>query len=179
MDLPSEEACGGPNMKDKDEENMTYKEAGKMSPDEVEEDMEDETHADILDVFEEGLARLVQDPLLCDLPIQVTLEEINSQIALEYGQAMTVRVLKADGEIMPIVVVQDATVLDLKKATRRFVELKQQREGSVRHINWRYVWRTYNLVFQGEKLEDDRVRLKDYGIRNRDEVTFMKRLRKK
>ncbi len=34
------------------------------------------------------------------LCVQVTLEEVNSQIALEYGQAMTVRVLKADGEIM-------------------------------------------------------------------------------
>ncbi|KAF3855522.1 hypothetical protein F7725_016245 [Dissostichus mawsoni] len=50
----------------------------------------------------------------------VNLEEVNSQIALEYGQAMTVRVLKADGEIMPIVV-QNATVLDLKKAIRRFM----------------------------------------------------------
>uniref|UniRef100_A0A672YC73 SNRNP25 ubiquitin-like domain-containing protein n=1 Tax=Sphaeramia orbicularis TaxID=375764 RepID=A0A672YC73_9TELE len=59
----------------------------------------------------------------------VTLEEVNSQIALEYGQAMTVRVLKADGEIMPIVVVQNATVLDLKNAICRFMELKQQREG--------------------------------------------------
>lgn len=32
--------------------------------------------------------------------VQVTLEEVNSQIALEYGQAMTVKVVKADGEIM-------------------------------------------------------------------------------
>lgn len=30
----------------------------------------------------------------------MTLEEVNSQIALEYGQAMTVKVVKADGEIM-------------------------------------------------------------------------------
>ncbi|XP_077415917.1 U11/U12 small nuclear ribonucleoprotein 25 kDa protein isoform X1 [Vanacampus margaritifer] len=173
MEKPSEEAAGGQNVKEKEE--------AQTMPDitEEEEDVESFTHADILDIFEEGLARLVQDPLLCDLPIQVTLEEINSQIALEYGQAMTVKVLKADGEIMPIVVVQDASVLDLKKAIRRFVELKQQREGGVRHISWRYTWRSYNLVFQGEKLEDDRVRLKDYGIRNRDEVTFMKRLRKK
>lgn len=35
-----------------------------------------------------------------NLHIQVTLEEVNSQIALEYGQAMTVRILKADGEVM-------------------------------------------------------------------------------
>lgn len=31
---------------------------------------------------------------------QVTAEEIGSQVALEYGQAMTVRVCKADGEIV-------------------------------------------------------------------------------
>ncbi|XP_038836585.1 U11/U12 small nuclear ribonucleoprotein 25 kDa protein-like isoform X2 [Salvelinus namaycush] len=127
-------------------------------PEEVEEeDEEDEEtlpHSEFLDIFEEGLARLVQDPLLCDRPIQVTLEEVNSQVALEYGQAMTVRVCKADGEVMPIVVVQNAMVLDLKKAIQRFMELKQQREGGVKHVSC-------------------------YGIRNRDEVTFMKRLRKK
>lgn len=32
--------------------------------------------------------------------VQVTLEEVNSQVALEYGQAMTVRVCKPDGEVM-------------------------------------------------------------------------------
>uniref|UniRef100_A0A8C5MWW7 Uncharacterized protein n=1 Tax=Leptobrachium leishanense TaxID=445787 RepID=A0A8C5MWW7_9ANUR len=57
-------------------------------------------HAEITDIFQEGLAMLVQDPLLCDLPIQVTLEEINSQIALEFGQAMTVKICKASGEVM-------------------------------------------------------------------------------
>ncbi|XP_048846812.1 U11/U12 small nuclear ribonucleoprotein 25 kDa protein [Brienomyrus brachyistius] len=144
-----------------------------------EEDEEALPHSEFLDIFEEGLVLLVQDPLLCDLPIQVTLEEVNSQVALEYGQAMTVRVCKADGEVMPVVVVQNATVLELKKAIRRFVELKQQREGGVQHISWRYLWRTYHLVFNGEKLEEDKTKLKDYGIRNRDEVTFMKKLRRK
>ncbi|XP_051904856.1 U11/U12 small nuclear ribonucleoprotein 25 kDa protein isoform X1 [Hippocampus zosterae] len=178
MEEASEEDAGRQNVKEEEVEVQNMLDMTAVEGEE-EEDVESFTHADVLDIFEEGLARLVQDPLLCDLPIQVTLEEINSQIALEYGQAMTVKVLKADGEIMPIVVVQDASVLDLKKAIRRFVELKQQREGGVTHISWRYIWRSYNLVFQGEKLEDDRLRLKDYGIRNRDEVTFMKRLRKK
>ncbi|KAL6457274.1 hypothetical protein MHYP_G00342370 [Metynnis hypsauchen] len=144
-----------------------------------EEDEEALPHSEFLDIFEEGLALIVQDPLLCDLPIQVTLEEVNSQVALEYGQAMTVRVCKADGEIMPIVVVQSATVLDLKKAIQRYMELKQQREGGVKHVSWKYVWRTFNLVFNGERLEDDRRKLKDYGIRNRDDVTFMKKPGKK
>ncbi|XP_043091937.1 U11/U12 small nuclear ribonucleoprotein 25 kDa protein [Puntigrus tetrazona] len=146
---------------------------------EEEEDEEALPHSEFLDIFEEGLALMVQDPLLCDLPIQVTLEEVNSQVALEYGQAMTVRVCKADGEVMPIVVVQSATVLDLKKAIRRYMELKQQREGGVKHISWKYMWRTFHLIFNGEKLEDDKRKLKDYGIRNRDEVTFLKKLRRK
>ncbi|GAB1295899.1 U11/U12 small nuclear ribonucleoprotein 25 kDa protein [Apodemus speciosus] len=109
----------------------------------------------------------------------VTLEEVNSQIALEYGQAMTVRVCKMDGEVMPVVVVQNATVLDLKKAIQRYVQLKQEREGGVQHISWSYVWRTYHLTSSGEKLTEDRKKLRDYGIRNRDEVSFIKKLRQK
>ncbi|XP_053349243.1 U11/U12 small nuclear ribonucleoprotein 25 kDa protein isoform X1 [Clarias gariepinus] len=179
---------------DAEERNMA--EGGTGFPGEQdEEDEEALPHSEFLDICEEGLALIVQDPLLCDLPIQVTLEEVNSQVALEYGQAMTVRVCKADGEVMPIVVVQSATVLDLKKGIQRFMELKQQREGGIKHISWRYVWRTFHLVFNGERLEDDKKKLKDevhlkgvgirasltgiYGIRNRDEVTFMKKLRKK
>uniref|UniRef100_A0A8C1XW53 Small nuclear ribonucleoprotein 25 n=1 Tax=Cyprinus carpio TaxID=7962 RepID=A0A8C1XW53_CYPCA len=161
------------------EEKTVVDEIKEEQEEEEEEDEEALPHSEFLDIFEEGLALMVQDPLLCDLPIQVTLEEVNSQVALEYGQAMTVRVCKADGEVMPIVVVQSATVLDLKKAIRRYMELKQQREGGVKHISWKYVWRTFHLVFNGEKLEEDKKKLKDYGIRNRDEVTFLKKLRMK
>ncbi|XP_055507145.1 U11/U12 small nuclear ribonucleoprotein 25 kDa protein isoform X1 [Leucoraja erinacea] len=143
------------------------------------EEEEELSHEDILDLFQEGLAMIVQDPLLCDLPIQVTLEEINSQVALEYGQAMTVKVKKGDSEIMPVVVIQNASVLDLKKAIQRYIQLKQQREGGTEFISWKYIWRTYHLTFNGEKLTDDKMKLKDYAIRNRDEVTFIKKLRKK
>ncbi|KAK2916643.1 hypothetical protein QQF64_025211 [Cirrhinus molitorella] len=169
------------NLKNVDEAEFEEKTAVDEIKEEQEEEEDEEAlpHSEFLDIFEEGLALMVQDPLLCDLPIQVTLEEVNSQVALEYGQAMTVRVCKADGEVMPIVVVQSATVLDLKKAIRRYMELKQQREGGVKHIGWKYVWRTFHLVFNGEKLEDDKRKLKDYGIRNRDEVTFLKKLRRK
>ncbi|XP_059414600.1 U11/U12 small nuclear ribonucleoprotein 25 kDa protein-like [Carassius carassius] len=172
----------GGSLKNVDEAELGEKSVVDEIKEEQEEEEEDEEalpHSEFLDIFEEGLALMVQDPLLCDLPIQVTLEEVNSQVALEYGQAMTVRVCKADGEVMPIVVVQSATVLDLKKAIRRYMELKQQREGGVKHISWKYVWRTFHLVFNAEKLEDDKRKLKDYGIRNRDEVTFLKKLRMK
>ncbi|XP_054851436.1 U11/U12 small nuclear ribonucleoprotein 25 kDa protein [Eublepharis macularius] len=144
------------------------------------EEGEELAHAEALELWQAGLARLVRDPLLCDLPAQVTPEEIASQVALEYGQAMTVRVRRADAlqAPMPVVVVQQASVLELKKAVQRFVQLQQERQGGVQHISWRHVWRTYSLAFGTEKLEDDRRKLREYGIRNRDEVTFVKRLRK-
>ncbi|XP_052268233.1 U11/U12 small nuclear ribonucleoprotein 25 kDa protein-like [Dreissena polymorpha] len=40
------------------------------------------------------------DLLLCDLPGEITLEELQSQIALEYGQAMVVNVRRADNQVM-------------------------------------------------------------------------------
>lgn len=38
--------------------------------------------------------------------------------------------------VTAVVVVQNATVLDLKKAIQRYVQLKQEREGGVQHISW-------------------------------------------
>uniref|UniRef100_A0A8B9UMA2 Small nuclear ribonucleoprotein U11/U12 subunit 25 n=1 Tax=Anas zonorhyncha TaxID=75864 RepID=A0A8B9UMA2_9AVES len=135
---------------------------------------EELAHAEVLELFQAALARLVQDPLLCDLPPQVTPEEIGSQVALEYGQAMTVRVCKADGETMPVVVVQNATVLELKKALRRHVQLRQARQGALPRspaalplnlfcffLPRKYIWRTYHLTYAGEKLADDRKKLRE------------------
>uniref|UniRef100_A0A8C5TVX2 Small nuclear ribonucleoprotein U11/U12 subunit 25 n=1 Tax=Malurus cyaneus samueli TaxID=2593467 RepID=A0A8C5TVX2_9PASS len=135
----------------------------------AEEPPEELAHAEVLELFQAALARLVQDPLLCDLPPQVTAEEIGSQVALEYGQAR---------RCGSVVVVQNASVLELKKALRRHIQLRQARQGGVQHLSWKYIWRTYHLTFAGEKLADDRKKLREYGIRNRDEVSFIKKLRK-
>ena len=42
------------------------------------------------------VSELVKDPLLCDLHSEPTVEEVNSQIALEYGKAITVNVRQQD-----------------------------------------------------------------------------------
>ncbi|KAL3891620.1 hypothetical protein ACJMK2_003874 [Sinanodonta woodiana] len=137
-------------------------------------------HREAMEKIKQVLNQLVtSDPLLCDLPSEVTPEEINSQIALEYGQAMVVNVRRSDDVIMPIVITQNATVLDLKHAIQRYVNLKQVREGGKQHISWRYVWKRHWLYFNSQKLTDDNKKLKDYEIRNKDEVTFVKRLKEK
>lgn len=138
------------------------------------------SHQEVMIKVQSTLADIISsDPLLYDLPPQVTLEEINSYIALEYGQAMVVNVRRADNEVLPIVVTQTATVLDLKHAIKRHVNLKQQRANGKLHLSWRYVWKRYWLYFNGEKMTDDKKLLKDYGIRNKDEVTFIKRLKER
>ncbi|XP_010618948.1 U11/U12 small nuclear ribonucleoprotein 25 kDa protein isoform X2 [Fukomys damarensis] len=141
-------------------EALEDSEAARGSEELEDDEDEEETlpHSEAVDVFQEGLAMVVQDPLLCDLPIQ-------EKILLS--------------ELMAVVVVQNATVLDLKKAIQRYVQLKQEREGGIQHVSWSYVWRTYHLTSAGEKLTEDRKRLRDYGIRNRDEVSFIKKLRQK
>ncbi|XP_064652715.1 U11/U12 small nuclear ribonucleoprotein 25 kDa protein-like [Lineus longissimus] len=137
-------------------------------------------HKDAMTKLQNGLSKIIEeDPLLCDLPKQITAEEIKSKIALEYGQAMTVNVKKADDDVMPVVVMLGATVHDLKNAIQRYVILKLERNNIKKSMNWTYVWRTYGLQFGLEKLENDNKPIKEYGINNRDEVTFIRKLQTK
>ncbi|XP_013784342.1 U11/U12 small nuclear ribonucleoprotein 25 kDa protein-like [Limulus polyphemus] len=136
------------------------------------------SHQEALAKVEVGISELIKnDPLLKFLPEDVTLEELTSQIALEHGGAMTVVVQRKDGEEYPVVVEQKATVGNLKKALQRHVTLKQKRESISRTLSWRYVWKTYWLYFNGQKLTQDTKLLKEYGITNNSMVTFIKRLR--
>lgn len=72
---------------------------------------------------------------------------------------------------------QGATVMDLKRAIRRYFTLKLTRyQQSSVNISWRYVWRSNWLVYEGSKLKDDNALLADVGIRNKSRVSFIKRL---
>lgn len=138
------------------------------------------THTEAMARVKHELSEIIKgDTLLHDLPPQITLDEINSQLALEYGQAMVVNVRRADDSVMSIVVTQTATVLDLKHAIKRQFLLKQVREGGKTHLSWRYLWKRYWLYFDGQKLTDDNKKLKEYGISNRAEVTYVKRLKER
>lgn len=52
-------------------EKIVVDEIKEEEEEEEEDDEEALPHSEFLDIFEEGLALIVQDPLLCDLPIQV------------------------------------------------------------------------------------------------------------
>ena len=59
-------------------------------------DSEQFSHSEFMALSLNVLSELVKDPLLGDLHSEPTVEEVNSQIALEYGRAMTVNVRQQD-----------------------------------------------------------------------------------
>ncbi|RZF36642.1 hypothetical protein LSTR_LSTR012321 [Laodelphax striatellus] len=142
------------------------------------------THEELMEVTSTALNDLLRSvTILSDLPQDVTLEEVNAQIAVQHGQSITVYVMREDGdEIAAVVNQKGARVIDLKHAIRRAVDLKVKRAGKTgdkRKISWKYVWKTNHLCFEGEKLSSDQTLLSDLGIRNKARVTFVKRLRQK
>lgn len=136
------------------------------------------SHKDIMTVAENNLNYLIDsDPLLKTLPTSATLEELNSLLALEHGRAMNITVWRGDNAGYSIVVDQDALILDLKKAIRYHFTMKQKRKGIKQLISWKYIWKKYWLYFEGQKLTPDHCKLKDFGVRNGADLTFIKRLR--
>uniref|UniRef100_A0A224XZL6 SNRNP25 ubiquitin-like domain-containing protein n=1 Tax=Panstrongylus lignarius TaxID=156445 RepID=A0A224XZL6_9HEMI len=137
-------------------------------------------HSELVEITTKTLCDLIEtDSLLKDLPKDVTLEEVTSQLALQHGQSMKVLVYKDNGECLPIVVGLGATVLDLKRAVRRHVNLMLERQGDSRCLSWRYVWRNNYLSFNGQPLDNDYSALSDYGICNKGKLDFVKRFRTK
>ena len=58
---------------------------------------EELSHTEAMEIFRETMADIIMaDPLLVDLPPEPTLEEINSQIALEHGRAILINVRQLD-----------------------------------------------------------------------------------
>lgn len=65
------------------------------SVDTFEKEIENLSHEDLCEITQSSLRRLLaSDPLLSDLPSDVTTEEVLSQIAVTQGQSITVTILR-------------------------------------------------------------------------------------
>ncbi|RDD42129.1 U11/U12 small nuclear ribonucleoprotein 25 kDa protein [Trichoplax sp. H2] len=137
------------------------------------------THNHAMAIFRNSIAEMTKDSLLASLPNDVTIDEVNSLIALDYGLAMTVTVCKDSRERIAVIVPQTATIKQFKKAFQRQTLLHLKRKGESRRINWKYYWKSYWLIYEGIKLEKDDSNLIEYGIGNGAMLTFAKRLQQK
>lgn len=70
-----------------------------------EEEIENLSHEDLCEITQSTIRRLIaSDPLLSDLPGDVTPDEVLSQIALVQGQSITVTLLRNQENPVQIVV---------------------------------------------------------------------------
>lgn len=74
---------------------------------------------------------------------------------------------------------QSATVSDLKKAIARYFEIYQKRIKNKVKISWKYIWKTYDLNYDGIILDCDHTSIDEYGVTNKVTLTFKKRRKKK
>ena len=56
------------------------------------------SHSEFIALALNTVSEIVKDPLLKDLHSEPSVEEVNSQIALEHGRAITVHVLQQHGD---------------------------------------------------------------------------------
>ncbi|XP_065181208.1 U11/U12 small nuclear ribonucleoprotein 25 kDa protein-like [Sycon ciliatum] len=136
------------------------------------------SHTDAMETFRLGVSRLIaSDPALSYLPGDVVLEEARLQLALHQGKAVTVFLRKLDDSTVPIPVMQGSRVIDLKRSIRLHLGSQLRRANRTMPVSWRHVWKSYHLAIGQTKLSDDNELLLNYGVGNRSEVSFIKKLR--
>ncbi|KAJ1415942.1 Ubiquitin-like domain superfamily [Sesbania bispinosa] len=88
------------------------------------------------------------------------------------SQSLRLSVLKLDASSFYVEVARTATVAELKQAVEAaFSYMPQKGTGK---ISWPHVWGQFCLCYDGHKLVTDTDYLRDYGIRDGDQLHFMR-----
>ncbi|XP_021738778.1 uncharacterized protein LOC110705225 [Chenopodium quinoa] len=81
-------------------------------------------------------------------------------------------IFKLDGSSFGIEVIKMATISDLKQAVESyFSNLPTAETGK---ISWRHVWTQFCLSYRGQKLLIDSEYIRNYGVRDGDELRFVR-----
>ncbi|CAG8438570.1 8707_t:CDS:2 [Ambispora leptoticha] len=140
---------------------------------------------------------------------RVSVEQVDTLIALEQGTAFEIRVERGGLDPLVLVVKQNATIKDLKNMIKMRIErdeeekkekieekalknnnaslvkrvnnnngsgiignTKRQRKRRNKKICWKYIWKSYCLMFEGHRLLDDNARLQELNIRSGNVLRF-------
>ncbi|MED6115930.1 hypothetical protein PIB30_095370, partial [Stylosanthes scabra] len=90
------------------------------------------------------------------------------------SEPFTISVLKLDGSCFYVEVAKTATVADLNRAVEAvFSHIPQKWTGE---ISWAHVWEQFCLCYEGRKLVTETAYLRDYGIKDGDQLRFIRRV---
>ncbi|KAJ8753258.1 hypothetical protein K2173_017876 [Erythroxylum novogranatense] len=82
-------------------------------------------------------------------------------------------VIRLNGSSFEVEVVLKATVRDLKQAVEN-VFANSTEEDQI-DISWSHVWSYFFLCYEGQKLVDDNVYVRSFGIKDGDQLYFVRR----
>lgn len=140
---------------------------------------------DLIKEVDNQIARLIsRDPVLKGLPVDITDNELESALDLEHGRSWKIFIRRDDNHEYELSISKTATLLDLKQTFRSYFELHQKRGTCLfipnsPRISWKYIWKRYNLSFNGHELDQDRKKLREFGIHNQAKLCFQKKHHKK
>ncbi|KAJ4718412.1 putative U11/U12 small nuclear ribonucleoprotein 25 kDa protein [Melia azedarach] len=83
-------------------------------------------------------------------------------------------VLKLDGSLFDIYIDRNASVADLKQAIEEvFILSPREDQGT---ISWMHVWGHFCLCYDGQKLVNDKVHVRDLKIKDGDQLQFIRHM---
>ncbi|OBZ86305.1 U11/U12 small nuclear ribonucleoprotein [Choanephora cucurbitarum] len=124
----------------------------------------------LLKKIQAEINELLKDELLQDLSSNPDKEELNALIAVEKGQAYHITVQRDPLPPIYIVVRQSSTVKDIKHLIRLEVE-RMDKQGT-KKISWKYIWHAYCLMFEHQRLLDDKVVVSQLGMKQHSVLRF-------
>lgn len=130
--------------------------------------------------LQDQINTLLKDELLQDITTRTTLKQVQDLIAIEKGLAFQITIdraplpsigifqqkayIFANFEDLELIVYQNTTVRQLKRKLRENLHIPK--------TSWKYIWKTYCLLFQNEKLLNDYQVMSQLGIKQHSVLKF-------
>ncbi|KAK0594842.1 hypothetical protein LWI29_001197 [Acer saccharum] len=83
-------------------------------------------------------------------------------------------VLKLDASLFDVYVPRNATVQELKQAIEEVFTLSPTEGQGM--ISWTHVWGHFCLCYEGQKLVNDKARIRDFNIKDGDQLKFTRHM---
>ncbi|XAR50539.1 hypothetical protein NMG60_11004889 [Bertholletia excelsa] len=89
-------------------------------------------------------------------------------------QLLKLSILKLDGSSFDIFVARNATVAELKEAIEEVFSLPQD-DGEGK-ISWSHIWGHFCLCYDDQKLINDKVHIRNFGVKDGDQLKFIQHM---
>ncbi|KAK9708504.1 hypothetical protein K7432_009586 [Basidiobolus ranarum] len=128
---------------------------------------------------EKMLNELLKDPLLSDMTHDITFEEVQNLVAYEMGNAYHIIIDRGALPSVDLYVKHNARVRDIKSLFKIKLERDSKAKPYSRKIKWKYIWRSYCFMFDGQKLLKENQKIGTLGLRNGSILKFTRYVKPK